>query len=227
MDLKKLGTIIRNKREEIGIPPSVLAEKTGIRRPTLWIYERGENPKTGKPSRPSKDKLERLAAVLHMSQVDTEELLSLADYKVTKQQQQTSSQAAPTLQSDTSPQQTLSQAASITEINGTVYLANNGYLQAFDAKSGNHLWSTPTGLSPLEALVTGQTELTELSTLRNAIERIQEDIADIRKHIPIIIKREITKLEARLNKDRHSAHVHPTTERYAPAHKAQKEPAMT
>src|SRR5437764_6956585 len=103
MDLEKLGKMIRQKREEIGIPPSVLAEKTGIRRPTLWIYERGENPKTGKPSRPSKDKLERLAEVLHMSQIETEELLSLADYKLPKQQQQTSSQVSPTLQSDTSP----------------------------------------------------------------------------------------------------------------------------
>src|SRR5216684_3894370 len=98
MDLKKLGTLIRTKREEIGISPSILAEKTGIRRPTLWIYERGENPKTGKPSRPSKDKLERLAEVLHMSQAELEELLALAGYQVSKQPSQTSNQVSLALQ---------------------------------------------------------------------------------------------------------------------------------
>src|SRR5436853_2386663 len=104
MDLEKLGTIIRNKREEIGIPPSILAEKTGIRRPTLWIYERGENPKTGKPSRPSKDKLERLAEVLQMSQAEKEELLSLADYQITKQPSQALNQNSVAAKADATQQ---------------------------------------------------------------------------------------------------------------------------
>src|SRR6266487_2311983 len=149
MDLKKLGTIIRNKREEIGIPPSILAEKTGIRRPTLWIYERGENPKTSKPSRPSKDKLERLAAVLHMSQAETEELLSLADYHITRQPSQASNHISAATKTDTT-QRPSSPAPTITEINGTVYYAHDGYLEAFDARTGNRLWSSPTVVPPRE-----------------------------------------------------------------------------
>jgi transcriptional regulator with XRE-family HTH domain len=220
MDLKKLGTLIHNKREEIGIPPSILAEKTGIRRPTLWIYERGENPKTGKPSRPSKDKLERLAEVLHMSQEETEELLSLADYTVAQQPRQSSSLIHHPLQTGVPQQVTLS--PTITEINGTVYYAHDGYLEAFDARTGSCLWSSPTGVSPLDPALT-----VELPLLQNAIERIEEDIEDFRKHLPRIIQREIIKFEARLNKDQQGAHVYSTTKRNTPSYKAQKEPAMT
>ena len=162
MDLKKLGTIIHTKREEVGIPPSVLAEKTGIRRPTLWIYERGENPKTGKPSRPSKDKLERLAAVLHMSKEETEELLALADYKATGELLSTLSDVPPAQQwgelllSNIAnlPLQTASKPApAITEINGTVYYAHDGYLEAFDAKTGNRLWSSSAPGDPHDEVV--------------------------------------------------------------------------
>jgi guanylate kinase/transcriptional regulator with XRE-family HTH domain len=161
MDLKKIGTLIRKKREEIGISPSVLADRVGIRRPTLWIYERGENPKTGKTSRPSKDKLERLAEVLRMSPSETEELLSLADYTIDRQPLQNSSQNGGTIQHST-----LSLPATITEINGTVYYAENGYLEAFDAKTGNRLWHTSTGVSPLEPAHASEVAIEDLPTLK-------------------------------------------------------------
>ncbi len=64
MDLKALGAYIHNKRESLGISPSELASKAEVGRTMLWILERGENPKTGKPSRPTKDLLERLGFVL-------------------------------------------------------------------------------------------------------------------------------------------------------------------
>lgn len=142
MKLEELGTFIHNKREEAGIPLAKAAQKAGIGRSTLWILEQGRNPKTGKPSRPSKDKLERLALVLHMSQDELEEALSLAGYQITKHPQQSSNHITPTLQKSTTYQPPSPPAATITEINGTVYLASNGCLQAFDARTGNHLWSS-------------------------------------------------------------------------------------
>jgi len=90
VNLEKLGTLIHNKREEVGIPLAKAAHKAGIGRSTLWILERGKSPQTGKPSRPSKDILERLAEVLHMDQDEQAEALALADYKVDKQSQQIS-----------------------------------------------------------------------------------------------------------------------------------------
>jgi transcriptional regulator with XRE-family HTH domain len=227
VNLEKLGTIIHNKREEVGISLTKAAQKAGIGRSTLWILESGKNPKTGKPSRPSKDILERLAGALHMSQDELEEALSLADYKVGTQPAQTSNQVPPALQKGTTQKLPPSPAATITEINGTVYLVNDGYLQAFDAKSGVRLWSSPTDAFPLETLITEQTGKSELSSLQNAIERIQEEIEDLREHLPLIIERKFNKLDAKLNKDRQGAREHAPTERRAPARKTQKEPAMT
>jgi transcriptional regulator with XRE-family HTH domain len=95
VNLEKLGTLIHTKREEVGIPLAKAAQKAGIGRSTLWILERGKSPQTGKPSRPSKDILERLAEVLHMSQAETEGLLALADYKVTGEHLSTSRNVPP------------------------------------------------------------------------------------------------------------------------------------
>lgn len=82
MDLKALGAYIHNKRESLGISPSELASKAEVGRTTLWILERGENPKTGKPSRPTKDLLERLGFVLCLEPAEIDALLELAGYTV-------------------------------------------------------------------------------------------------------------------------------------------------
>lgn len=82
MDLKKLGQQLHNKREALGIPLAALARKASVGRSTLWTLERGENPKTGKPSRPAKDILERLATALHLTATELDELLVLAGYQV-------------------------------------------------------------------------------------------------------------------------------------------------
>lgn len=75
-----LGEMLREKIEASGIPAAVIARRTGIGRTTLWVLERGENPKTGKPSRPSQDKLERLAQVLGLDPDERVKLLQLAGY---------------------------------------------------------------------------------------------------------------------------------------------------
>jgi transcriptional regulator with XRE-family HTH domain len=131
VDLEQLGGLIHYKREEAGIPLSTAAKRAGIGRSTLWIIERGENPQTGNPSRPSKETIERLAQALHMSQAETEELLSLADYTVARPPEDARASLLPT----TTP--------TITEINGTVYYAHDGYLEAFDATTGNPCWPAP------------------------------------------------------------------------------------
>ena len=109
MNLEKLGTIIHNKREEVGIPLAKAAQKAGIGRSTLWILEQGKNPKTGKPSRPSKDILERLAEVLHMSQAELEEILTFAGYQIsTKLTQTPTNQVLAAMQTATTQEHTMS-----------------------------------------------------------------------------------------------------------------------
>jgi transcriptional regulator with XRE-family HTH domain len=131
VNLEKLGILIHNKREEAGIPLSKAAKRASIGRSTLWIIERGENPQTGRPSQPSKDILERLAEVLHMSQAETQELLSLADYAVARPATGQSLRQSP------------SSAPVIFEAGGTVYYAYNGHLEAFDAQTGQPRWDKP------------------------------------------------------------------------------------
>lgn len=80
MDLKKLGQMLQQKRETLGLPATTVAKRAGIGRTTLWKVERGEDSRTGQPSRLSKDKLERLLEVLGMSQREKVHLLQLAGY---------------------------------------------------------------------------------------------------------------------------------------------------
>ena len=124
MNLEKLGTLIHNKREEAGMPLATAAKRAGIGRSTLGIIEAGVNPQTGKPSRPAKDILERLTETLHMSQTEIEELLSLADYTVARPATGQGQRQLP------------SSALVVSELNGTVYYAYNGYLGAIDAQTG-------------------------------------------------------------------------------------------
>jgi transcriptional regulator with XRE-family HTH domain len=85
MDLKKLAEVLTNRIEQIGISRAELARRAKIGRSTLWIYERGESPATGEPTKPAKDKLERLAQVLTFNPDEREEflaqLLVLAGYE--------------------------------------------------------------------------------------------------------------------------------------------------
>lgn len=80
MDLIKLGKIFKEKRKAIGIPLSQAAKRARIDRSSLWVLERGKNPKTGKPSKPSFDKLIRLGQVLRLDKQTQGEILSLAGY---------------------------------------------------------------------------------------------------------------------------------------------------
>jgi transcriptional regulator with XRE-family HTH domain len=81
MHLIQLGTFLHHKREALGIPLAVLARKANVGRSTLWALERGENPKTGKPSRPSHTILERLAISLLLTHEERAEVMILAGYE--------------------------------------------------------------------------------------------------------------------------------------------------
>jgi transcriptional regulator with XRE-family HTH domain len=85
MDLKKLGEVLSERIERIGISRAELARRVKMSRSTLWIYERGESPATGEPTKPAKDKLERLAAVLTFTPDERQQflamLLELAGYE--------------------------------------------------------------------------------------------------------------------------------------------------
>jgi transcriptional regulator with XRE-family HTH domain len=101
MDLKALGAYIHNKRQSLGISPSELAGKAEVGRTTLWILERGENPKTGKPSRPTKDLLERLGFVLCLEPAEIDTLLELAGYTVRRPSAALPAQQATPARSET------------------------------------------------------------------------------------------------------------------------------
>src|SRR5579863_10450124 len=94
MNLKQLGIVLHNKRKGLGIPLAVLARKANVGRSTLWALERGENPKTGKPSRPSHEILERLATSLVLTPEERAEVMMLAGYEESDQVTQVPSQQA-------------------------------------------------------------------------------------------------------------------------------------
>jgi transcriptional regulator with XRE-family HTH domain len=85
MDLAKLGAVLKARREEVGIPKTVLAQRVGITPGYIWMVEEARiRKKSGKvaaqPSRPSREVLERWAAVLGLDEDESEELLVLAGH---------------------------------------------------------------------------------------------------------------------------------------------------
>lgn len=100
MDLKALGTYIHDKRASLGISSTDLANKAEVGRTTLWILERGENPKTGRASRPAKDLLERLGLALCLEPEEIDNLLELAGYTVRRPSSPSSTPPATASRSD-------------------------------------------------------------------------------------------------------------------------------
>lgn len=79
-NLKRVGEILFKRRNEIGIKTTILARKSGVGRTMIWVIERGFNPSTGKPSRLSKDKLEKLCEALLIDPETQKELMKLSGY---------------------------------------------------------------------------------------------------------------------------------------------------
>lgn len=103
MDLKALGAYIHDKRASLGLSSSELASRAAVGRTTLWILERGENPKTGRASRPAKDLVERLGFVLGLEPAEIDMLLELAGYRVRRPSLPALTQQVPASRSDAFP----------------------------------------------------------------------------------------------------------------------------
>lgn len=80
LDPRMLGHLLREVRLGLGIPQAVLARRANIGRNTVWVTERGENPKTGKPSRISKERLERWMDTLQIGPEEQADILVRAGY---------------------------------------------------------------------------------------------------------------------------------------------------
>lgn len=74
-----LGQTIRSARQEIDRPQRWLATKIEATPAYIGILEKGSNPKTQRPSRPS---LEKLWAISEVLDLDIDELLDLAGYEI-------------------------------------------------------------------------------------------------------------------------------------------------
>jgi transcriptional regulator with XRE-family HTH domain len=76
--LHRLGALLHQRRVELRKSVRQVARAAGISHVYLRVLERGENPKTGRPSRPSLEVLLALAAEL---QLDPPRILDLAGYQ--------------------------------------------------------------------------------------------------------------------------------------------------
>lgn len=72
-----IGEIIKAYRKEHRMSMDTFAEKAGISRQYVWILERGESPKAGRPSQPTMDILNRIAAAMGMPEHQVPALLCL------------------------------------------------------------------------------------------------------------------------------------------------------
>lgn len=75
--LVQLGNLLRTQRHQLGLSLRELANRAGVAPSYLSFLERGRNPSTNRPSRPSVDILRRLAQEL---EIDANILLALADH---------------------------------------------------------------------------------------------------------------------------------------------------
>ena len=72
---KELAKILKERRLELGLKARVVARRLGIGHTTLWIWERGEDPRNGRPATPSIEYIYKLADIYGLSK---RVLLSLA-----------------------------------------------------------------------------------------------------------------------------------------------------
>lgn len=80
MDLDKLGELLRERRESLGIPRAKLARRVGISPSYMWTVEQAAKRKGGQPSQPTQPILEEWAAQLGLGISQTRELLRLAGH---------------------------------------------------------------------------------------------------------------------------------------------------
>jgi transcriptional regulator with XRE-family HTH domain len=81
MDLRRLGAVLREQREELGIPAAEVARRVGVSPTYVWMVEHARPRKGGEPSRPGEDLLRRWALALRMDERYVRQVLRLAGYE--------------------------------------------------------------------------------------------------------------------------------------------------
>jgi transcriptional regulator with XRE-family HTH domain len=80
MDLRRLGSVLREQREAVGIPAAEIARRVGVSPTYIWMVEQARPRKGGEPSRPSEPVLERWTRALGMDARYARQVLLLAGY---------------------------------------------------------------------------------------------------------------------------------------------------
>ncbi|HLJ66843.1 MAG TPA: helix-turn-helix transcriptional regulator [Chloroflexota bacterium] len=80
MDLDRLGTALRERREALGIPRTELARRVGVTPTYIWLVENAKPRQSGQPSRPAEHVIERWTRALGMDERYTRQALRLAGY---------------------------------------------------------------------------------------------------------------------------------------------------
>jgi transcriptional regulator with XRE-family HTH domain len=92
-NLVKLGKLLEERRQAVGIPRAEIARRVGVSASYVWTVERARKRKSGDPSRPSQGVLQRWATALGWGEPYLQQLLSLAGHGGTAAEQ--SSQPPP------------------------------------------------------------------------------------------------------------------------------------
>jgi transcriptional regulator with XRE-family HTH domain len=80
MNLQRLGAVLHERREALGIPRTEIARRVGVTPTYVWLIEGARPRKNGEPSRPTEAVLERWARALGMDDRYTRQILLLAGY---------------------------------------------------------------------------------------------------------------------------------------------------
>lgn len=95
MDLRRLGSVLREQREAVGIPAAEIARRVGVSPTYVWMVEQARPRKGGEPSRPSEPVLERWTRALGMDQRYARQVLLLAGYDEASREPRTPAPSAP------------------------------------------------------------------------------------------------------------------------------------
>jgi transcriptional regulator with XRE-family HTH domain len=80
MDLERLGSVLRERREALGIPAAEIARRVGVSPAYVWMVENARPRKSGEPSRPREAVLDRWTRALGMDERYARQVLRLGGY---------------------------------------------------------------------------------------------------------------------------------------------------
>jgi transcriptional regulator with XRE-family HTH domain len=81
IDMIRLASVLRERRESLGISAAEIARRVGVSPTYVWMIENAKPRKGGEPSRPSSAVLEKWARALGMDDRYARQVLRLAGYE--------------------------------------------------------------------------------------------------------------------------------------------------